>query len=156
MTQFVRGRVSVRSCEIADIYVLAAGLREQDRLEMTCLGLDPRTVLRASYRNSILRRSYFVDGELAAVSGLGGELMADIGAPWLMTTPVVERVPVTFVKIAREAVAEMLCHRIRLENVVAASYAGACRLLEVLGFTLEAPQPLGPNGVPFRKFWMCR
>ncbi len=152
----VQRKVSVRACEIADIYALATCLRDQDRMEMTCLGLEPRTILRASFRNSILRRAYFVDGELAAVSGLGGELMADIGAPWLMTTQAVARVPVSFVKIAREAVAEMLCHRIRLENVVAASYVGACRLLEVLGFTLEAPQPLGPNSVPFRKFWMCR
>lgn len=148
--------VTIRHCEIGDIYQLAARLREQDRMEITGLGLEPRAILRASFRASILRRSYFVDGELAAVSGLGGEMMADIGAPWLMTTNTIERVPVTFVKTARRQVAEMLRHRLRLENVVAASYGGACRLLEVLGFTLETPQPLGPNGALFRKFWMCR
>lgn len=148
--------VTTRDCSIADIYELAANLRAQDRMEITSLGLEPRAILRASFRNSILRKAYHVDGELAAVSGLGGELMADIGAPWLMTTPVVERVPLSFVKIARREVSEMLRHRLRLENVVAASYLGACRLLEVLGFTLEPPQLLGPDGVPFRKFWMCR
>src|SRR4051812_31279454 len=103
-----------------------------------------------------MRRTAFVDGEIAAMWGLGGVMLSDEGTPWLMTTPVVERVPVSFVRIGRAQVAEMLSRRSRLANVVQASYLGACRLLEVLGFTLDEPIPLGPHGVPFRKFSMTR
>lgn len=148
--------VEVRPSGVSDIYKLASRLREADADEARVLGIDPTVAIRRSYRNGILRRSYFVDGELAAMSGLGGSLLDDIGAPWLMTTAVVERVPVAFVKVARAQVAVMLQHRMRLENVVAASYTGACRLLQTLGFTLDEPQPLGPHGAQFRKFWMVR
>lgn len=149
-------RVRIVPSRVEDVYALASKLRDADRLEITGLDLDPRAVIRASFRNAIMRRTAFVDGEIAAMWGLGGVMLSDEGAPWLMTTPAVERVPVAFVRVARGQVAEMLGRRARLANVVQASYGGACRLLELLGFTLEPPEPLGPHGVLFRKFWMLR
>ena len=149
-------RCRIVPSDIGDVYRIAARMRDGDRLEATSLGADPTALLRTSYRHAILRRTAFVDGEIAAIWGLGGVLLSDEGTPWLVTTPAVERVPVTFVRTAREQVAEMLSLRSYLSNVVQASYTGACRLLEILGFTLEAAQPIGPHGVPFRKFWMAR
>lgn len=141
---------------INDVYRVAANLRAHDRAEITGLGLDPREALRTSFRHSILRRTAFVDGEIAAIWGLGGAMLSDEGAPWLMTTPAAERVPVTFLKTGRAQLNEMLQQRAFLSNVVQASYTRACRFLEVLGFVLDPPQPLGPNRVPFRRFWMER
>lgn len=149
-------RVRIVPSRIEDVYALSDNLRDADRLEITGLDLDPRSVIRASFRNAIMRRTAFVDGEIAAMWGLGGVMLSDEGAPWLMTSSVVERVPVAFVRIARAQVAEMLSRRGHLANVVQASYTGACRLLDVLGFTLDEAAPLGPHGVPFRKFWMKR
>lgn len=145
-------RVEVRESKIGDVYRLAAALRAGDRAEVAALGLDPRDAIRRSYRDAILRRSYFVDGDLAAMSGLCGPLLSDIGEPYLMTTAAAERAPVSFLRLARAAVAEMLRHRLRLEGQVDASYHRACRLLEVLGFTVSEPRPIGPNGALFRSY----
>ncbi|MET4341938.1 hypothetical protein [Bradyrhizobium sp. RT9a] len=148
--------VDVRHSEIGDVYRLAANLRAGDAAEVAALGLNPAAALRTAYRDAILRRSYFVDGELAAMSGLCGALLADIGEPYLLTTPVAERVPLAFVRCARAAVAEMLSCRMRLEGRVDASYGRAVRLLEVLGFTLSEPRPCGPNGALFRVYSVVR
>lgn len=147
-------RCLVVPTRIEDVYRIAANLRTEDAAEITGFGLDPRTALRNSFRHAILRKTAFVDGEIAAMWGLGGAMLADTGVPWLMTTPVVERVPVTFLKVGRAQLAEMRMHRKLLENVVLASYARACRFLEVLGFVLDPPKPIGPKGLPFRRFWI--
>jgi len=86
--------------------------------------------------------------------GMGGDILSDIGEPWLMTSVAVERAPVRFLREARTEVAGMLAVRRRLENYVAADYGRAIRLLEALGFTIEPPQPVGPKLAQFRKFWI--
>lgn len=148
--------VTVRESVVADVYALAANLRAGDRAEVESLGMDVRVGIRISFRNAIQRRTYLVDGEVAAMSGLCGSLLSDIGEPYLMTGPAVERVPVAFIKHAKAAVADMLRQRKRLEGYVAANYVKACRLLEVLGFTLGEPLPTGPSGALFRKYTMMR
>jgi hypothetical protein len=149
-------RVEVRPSEIGDVYRLAATLREADADEVRALGIDPSTAIRSSYRDAILRKSYFVDGELAAMSGLCGALLSDIGEPYLMTSPAAERAKFAFVRLAHCAVAEMLTHRMCLEGQVAASYTRAIRLIKVLGFTLSEPRPIGPKGALFRTYSMRR
>lgn len=142
----------VRDSIVADVYALAHHLRAADRAEVEALGISPKDGIRRSYRHAILRKTYLVDGEIAAMSGLCGAMLSDIGEPYLMTTALAEKMPVTFVRLARGAVAEMLAQRYRLEGHVAASYRGACRLLEVLGFTLGEPVPVGPQGTLFRRY----
>lgn len=133
--------------------MLGPRMRADDACEAAGLGLDPAGLLLHSFRSSILRHTAFVDGEIAAMWGLGGPLLGGrIGNPWLVTAPPIERIPVTFVRVARREVMEMLSVKSSLANYVAAGYQRAIRLLEVLGFSMEAPQPFGPNGVLFRRF----
>lgn len=152
----VNPRVHIVPSDVGDVYRLAARMREEDRLEAVGLGGDPTRLLRESYRSAILRRTAFVDGEIAAMWGLGGVMLSDEGAPWLVTTPAIEKIPVFFVKRARVEVAEMLRLRSTLLNVVLASYDRACRFLHVVGFALDDPKPMGPNGVLYRRFWISR
>ena len=148
--------VTTRPSIVTDIYRLATTLRAADRAEVESLGFTARDAIRRSYRNGMLRTTYLVDGEIAAMSGLCGALLDDIGAPYLLTAPIAATVPVAFVKCARQAVDRMLLHRSRLEGYVAARYTGACRLIEVLGFTLGKPMPIGPCAEPFHHYWMNR
>lgn len=148
--------VTVRPSVLADVYELAANLREGDREEVESLGMDVRVGIRNSFRHAVLRKTYLVDGEVAAMSGLCGSMLGDIGEPYLMTGRAAERVPVAFVRHAKASVAEMLGLKRRLEGHVAAKYTRACRLLEVLGFTLGDPLPVGPNAALFRKYIMTR
>jgi hypothetical protein len=149
-------RCIVRPSVVEDVYRLAAALRQNDREEVEALGVDPRMGIRRSFRDGTLRRTYFVDGEIAAMSGLCGALLGDIGEPYLMTTPAAERVPITLVRQAKFAVADMMRHKLRLEGHAAAQYTGALRLLEVLGFKLYPPAPFGPKGALFVKYTMMR
>ncbi len=142
----------IREADIADVYRLARNLRDGDRLECASLGFDPVTGLRKSFKSALIRRTAEIDGEVAAMWGISGTAFGHTGYPWLMTAPAVERVPVTFLRVARSELGRMRrMHRV-LRGDVAADYRMACRLLEVLGFALGEARPFGPRGVMFRAF----
>lgn len=146
----------IRPAEIADVYALAKVLRVSDRQEILSLGITAEHALRASFRNAIIRNTAFVDGRIAAMWGLGGTMLSDIGYPWMLTAPIIETIPVSFVKEARKGIVEMLSIKSRLQGFVDADYPRACRFLERLGFELAPPAPYGPNGASFRMFTWCR
>jgi hypothetical protein len=151
MTEVARRLIVVPS-RTEDVYRMAKMLRAEDRQEILALGVDPRSAIRSNYRDAILRKTYFVDGEIAAMTGLCGGWVSQIGHPYLVTTPAAAKMPVAFIKCARNAVGEMLARRERLGGYVLASYESACRMLEMIGFNLADPAPLGPRGVLFRQF----
>lgn len=90
------------------------------------------------------------------MSGMSGGMLSDIGYPYLVTTPVCDEVPLAFVRIGRDAVEEMMKYRERLEGVVDASYDRAVRFISLIGFSLSGPQPFGPKGHMFHKYFMVR
>lgn len=147
-------RYQIVPSNISHVHRLAAILRSDDRHEIEAAGVDPRRAIRDSYRNAMMRHTAIVDDEVAAMWGLGGAFISDVGQPWLLTSAAIERVPVAMVRVGREQVAAMLTLRPRLENHVAASYARACRFLVALGFTLDKPEPFGPRGELFHRFWI--
>jgi hypothetical protein len=142
--------VSVDDSLLADCYQLAATLRDLDRKEIEAFGIDATDLIVRTFSNGILRKSYFVDGELAAMSGmnigLGGSLLDDVGHPYLLTAKVAERAPVAFFRCAKEAVHEMLTVKPVLSGEVLSEYRGAVKLLMRLGFHVGEPRPLGING----------
>ena len=149
-------RILSSPSRIGDCYRLARALRDADRQEVVCFGLDPRKAIRESYRHAILHRTYFVDGEIAAMGGLSGSLLSHVGYPYLMTTPAVERVPTAFFKECRKMLGRMLEAKSTLAGDVLASYSGACRMLYMLGFELGEPRPLARDGTLFRSFPLTR
>jgi hypothetical protein len=136
---------------IVHVHQLARVLREADAAEARALGQDPRKLLRASFRMSLYARTAFVEGKIAAMWGLTSDILSDTGCPWLLTSAAIESLPMIFAREARKEVAAMLSLRPRLENFVAADYGRACRFLEILGFTVDPPAPLGPRGALFRR-----
>lgn len=127
-------------------------LRDGDLAEVEATGLEPRTLLWRSYRNSQFRRTVFVDDEIAAMAGLSGAMLSMRATPWLLTTKAVERLPVAFIKEGRRYVQEMLEIHPHLSGYVLSSYTKAIRLLHLLGFSLTAEFPMGINGAPHRTF----
>jgi hypothetical protein len=55
--------------------------------------------------------------------------LSDLGVPWLLTSSAVERLPVSFVKVARAELVLMRANRRRLESFVASDYPQAIKLL---------------------------
>lgn len=145
-------RYEIIPASIDHVYELAANLREGDRNEIESAGLDPRHCLRDTFKSAIIRKTALVDGKVACMFGLGGDLLSNTGKPWLLTSPVIETISVSFVREARKELAAMLAIRSHLQNWVAADYGRAIRFLEVLGFTVHEPAPFGPKDALFRMF----
>ena len=145
-------RVAVAPSIIQDVYELARALRFEDGLELRNMGASPVKIMRDNFKQGLLRKTYFVDGRIAAMTGICGSALDDVGFPYLFTSSAVETVPLAFVKEARRSVNEMLKVKSILRGYCAADYAGACRLLEMIGFTLGEAFPWASTGALFRSF----
>lgn len=149
-------RCEILQSHAAHVRQLADNMRPDDAAEAYCFGLVPKAALWRSYRGSIMCKTVMVDGEIGAMWGLGGELIGDIGMPWLVTSPAIERVPVFFVRQSQRELAAMLRVRRTLVNVVDDRYRRAHRFLEVLGFSVGQPEPFTGTGAMVRRFEMTR
>lgn len=133
---------------------LVARLRENDAREITCLGFNVRRIIWRSYRGALLRRSAFIDGEIAAMWGVGGSPLDPVGRPWLMTTGAIEKLPKTYLREARREAREMLACFPVLQNWVHAEYTSAVKFVRLMGFDVEEAKPFGPTGALFHRFEM--
>jgi hypothetical protein len=135
------------------VRLLRGRLRQGDMAELLCMGISAPKALWRSYKESVVRKSVYVDGQLAAMWGCSGSVLGGVGCPWLLTAPEIELIPIAFVKEARAEAQSMLALFPLLENYVVANYVKACRFLEVVGFSLDEPI-IAKNGTPFLRFWM--
>lgn len=151
-------RYAIVPTQIAHLTELAATMRTLDRIEINNLGVGIKKVLWRQYRNSMLTRTAIVDAKVAAIWGLAIAMapnvspLSDFGIPWLHTSAAIEAIPLTFVKQGRAQLAAMRTLRPRLASYVDASYVQAIRFIELLGFAVDEPLPIGVNGAPFRRF----
>lgn len=132
-------------------------LREGDAFEICKFGLPIRKALYRSFRNAIFSRTATVDGKVAATWGLSGVILGNVGHPWLLTGTECDRVnPITFARIYKREVQEMLTKFDVLENWVDSTYIKSVRLLQLIGFTLDDPMPIKglKSQALFRKFWL--
>lgn len=132
---------------------LALVLRPEDRLEIVSFGISPEKALWRSYKGSLIRKTAFIDGKIAAAWGLCGSFMGVMGQPWLLTSEEVRKIsPLKFARIYQKEVIEMQKMFPILENYVDASYNAAVRLLGIVGFELGEPEPIGVHKALYRKF----
>lgn len=129
----------------------AEHLREADRQEVLAMDDDIRASIQTSIRLS-LGDTWIVsfNGEPAALYGVVtlGHLTG-YAVPWLITTPVVDRFPKTFVRACQKGVIRLRRHYKLLNAHVHARYGKALRLMTILGFEVQAPQSRGPHGARF-------
>jgi len=99
-------RVVIRAAAIADCDAMVARLHPDDAAEVAAVVDDLRQALRRAFAASFIRpKVAFVDGHVAALWGLCGHVCPNIGEPWLLTTPVIERIALRFVRIAQREIA---------------------------------------------------
>jgi len=134
---------------------LARTIRKEDKREIEAFGYTANVALWRSYKGSVICKSIFVQNELAAIFGVGGETLDDAGKIWFLTTSAAEKVsPLRFARIYQEQVLKMLKTFKRLENYVDYSYTSSIRILELVGFTVHDPEPMGEKGNLFCKYTM--
>lgn len=124
----------------SDLTRMLENMSPEDRDEADDYGIPVRRLLWKSYRNSLWRKSHFVDGELCAISAVSGVLLGGIGHPWICTTPVIERVPLTYFREARREIDMMLRVFPRLETLISAKNLKALKFFRLVGFEVFPPE----------------
>lgn len=149
--------IRIEETTAAHVRQLGDRLRPEDLREVEAFGFPTNKALWRTFKGGIMRRTVFIDGELAACWGCGGVPLSAEGRPWLLTTAVADKIsPLKFVRIYQEEVFKMLQVFPKLVNWCDARYDKAMRLLDIIGFRIGEPEPLGMNGVLFRKFELSR
>ncbi|HZP98277.1 MAG TPA: hypothetical protein VFB13_01985 [Reyranella sp.] len=116
-------------------------LRPGDALEVAAYGIGAEQAIAQSMARSLWAETYLIDGEVAAIVGLGlSTFVGGHGVPWLLTGPACERHKRRFMNESRRQVARMLETVSPLVNYVHADYARAIRWLAWLGFVIDPPQ----------------
>lgn len=137
--------------DIQIIETIAAHIREMavsmksDAAETALkLGMTPGQALWRSFKQSLYSKSAFIDGKLAAIWGIGGQLFSDTGLPWLIMTPDAEDYPFRVAFIFRKELKKMQELYPVLEDYVGENNDKAARMLALMGFEISKNKiPLG-------------
>jgi hypothetical protein len=150
----LQSRTDFTLTENSDLDELFASLRTADKEEMVALhGFPFEEMVRDGIKRSDIAWSMWVDGRLAAVFGVVGvSVTPGIGVPWLLGTQHLERHGGRLVRFGARYIDQMHTAYPVLMNYVSAENDRSIRWLENLGFSIDAPSPLGPYRVPFRRF----
>lgn len=140
---------TIREARPADVRRMVHAMRPDDRAEIAAFGLDPKRLLRWLAADSVFVRAAEVDGSLAVLWGVQGQLAADTAYPWLFTAAPIERAPFAFAREARREVRGMLAQWRRLRVDAAATYQRSIRFWRLMGFRVGEPEPVPPHGVLF-------
>lgn len=150
----VASRFLLRRATPSDAEAVGANMRPEDAAE--CLaseGVSPVEAVRESIEASTEAWTLEIDGEVACSWGVVPmDGLPGVGVVWLLTTSVVDRHALTFWRLSRLVVAELLGRWVLLVNAIDARHTKAIRWAKRLGFALEEAKPYGIAGLPFHRF----
>jgi hypothetical protein len=130
-------------------------MREEDLWGLMALGEDPPEGLLAAIRFSTKPEKIFFDGELTAIWGVVPYcLLTGHGMPWVLTTAAVNKYPIAFYKESMRVVSELRTRYSRLYSLIDSRHTSSLKWADRLGFKVELPQALGPNGMLFSRVTM--
>jgi hypothetical protein len=138
--------VELRKATRADCESLALRMRAADALEAKrSSGLGPLDVLlRSCEASDGGGGTLLIGGEIAALYGLvKDDIISHVAVPWLLTSDVVERHRLTFLRIAKVVVDRWSEKNPVLVQMVDDQYEGAKIFLRALGFKIYPPVPHG-------------
>lgn len=148
--------ILIRPTQPGDVEELIANLRESDRAECEAYGRPSIAPgIEASVRRSLLCWTGTADGRVGAIMGVSPvDVLAGVGSPWMLGTPLLNRHSRVLVRMTPEYIARMLKAFPHLVNFVHAKNTTSVRWLRRLGFTLHNPVPYGALGELFHPFEM--
>lgn len=138
---------------------LAPRLRAADVREVWAAGhYTADAALRMSLETSVEAWTGLVDGVPVAMWGVAaGTTLSGVGTPWLLAAEGFPRGCLReFLRVSRRQVQAWLADFEVLANAVDARNHASIGWLTWLGAAFEAPEPHGPDGVPFRRFTFRR
>lgn len=143
--------IRAKACHIRPI---ADRMRKADRDEVfAASGRSPTAALTYSFRKSSHCWTALFDGRPEIMWGIGDiNILAGVGAPWLLGTDAVEHNFRAFLRISSGWPAQLLQRYSVLRNFVDVRNEVSVRWLEWLGFRLL--EPIEFRGYQFRLFEM--
>lgn len=142
--------------EAGHVEALSARPALRDRRECyDLLGLSVREALEVSLAASIEAQAVLWRGRPVALFGLTAQTpLSRKAAPWCLTSSDLEGPVRRRFWAGRRWVDRWATMAPRLENWISADNAQSIRWLErCCGFTVDPPQPRGPFGRAYRRFW---
>ena len=91
-----------RKATTKDALAVIANIREEDKREIEGLGHVPLALVWCVENSTHATAFFNRDGEIAGVAGIGPDEREGVGQVWMICTPAVQKVPVTFVREARK------------------------------------------------------
>lgn len=141
--------ITVANTRPEHIRALGVNLRERDIVAASKFKIPPHRALWRVYKSSLISKTVFVDGKVAAIFGLGGTFLGRNGSPWFVASPLVEDYPMKLAFRYRSELKNMLKYFPVLEDWVDVQDKKTIRLLEILGFKFEEEKMM--NDVIFKK-----
>ena len=139
-----------------DVKELVLTIRQKDAEEVRAMTRLPvAAAIKASVRASDEAWTFRTEEGVGCIFGVSRQsILDDVGCPWLMTTPIIEKHKKVFLICTRETVAYWLRRYSKLENYIDANYTQAIRWAKWAGFTVYPATPLGVYGHPFCRIEM--
>jgi hypothetical protein len=151
-------KITIVRAQVEHCPPIADRVRAADRAELwaTCC-LDPYQALVRSWAISDHSWTALFDEEPACMFGVTqASLLTDSGRPWMISTDLVDRYPMSFLKEQKPFMVHIWRRYAQLENYVDARNTRSIRWLKWLGFEMGQPEPYGALNLPFIKFKMER
>lgn len=101
------------------------------------VGLTPSRALWRSWKQSIICKTAFFNGRIAAIWGLGGLCFSDVAFPWLVMTPEIAEYPFKVAFAYRRELQKMQEMFPVLEEYVDIRNEKSIRMLELMGFRVD-------------------
>ena len=149
---------AISQATIADARWIAPRMSVADAAEVWAAGRRiPLDALLHSMEMSIEAWTWRFDGEPACMSGVAvPSLLGEWANPWLLTTPLVRRHPVGFIRAYRGESERVLRLFPRLVTMVDARHSVCLRWMQWIGCEIGEAEPYGVGGELFRRVSLAR
>lgn len=146
--------ISVIPLEATHVDIVIENCRDTDRAEIYRMALlDPGRAIRATVANAEYAYAGFYQGRLACIFGVNRKnWLSDVGVPWLIGTPVIDEIPVSFLRHSARFYKRLVAEFPELENWVWSENIKAVQWLRWLGFDMDDAAPFGATGSTFIRF----
>jgi hypothetical protein len=146
-------KVEIKAATTEDARVVAMSLRAPDEVEVHLLTGKPAVeAIEQSLEDSSVSFVGYIDDEPVAVLGLA-HLSDDVGIPWMLGTPSLDKSARHWLKVADEWVEAMQGWYPVLTNIVHNKNTKSIRWLKRLGFEFtDTPVPGHPDFIQFVRY----
>lgn len=127
-------------------------MRQEDKDEIWHLARSsPGDALRAGFIGGEICRTMLLDGHVVCIFGIGG-IKGEVGVPWLLASDLLKKVRKTFIRQAKDTLAEISKGYPLLINVAWTKNTEHIRWLKWMGFDFGVPKKMGPDGEYYIEF----